>query len=288
MSEHRGNTNERHRVRLDSRVERVMWSRGAAPVGSSVGLHVFTRFVGNGADLQIALKDGRGRGFGNFKYKLSGNQFTARIAVPRDASGALIAEVKLPKHGLSMGSPALLLMPPVEISDLQWSSERLERGQIVTLSATVRGAPDGAEAQLSVFEVSDDGARELLTRIPTIVSNGRIESEWEFTYPESVEDVPTARERETGYENPQYIFRAEVAGVESDSSEILFRDWIEIRLQNREGTPARDARFVVTLANGEEREGRLDDQGFARLEDVPPGPARVAFPDIEEADLQQS
>ena len=59
------------------------------------------------------------------------------------------------------------------------------------------------------------------------------------------------------------------------------RGWLELRLVDEEGQAQAGARWRVEAAGGEVREGVLDAAGQARLEDLPTGPARVSFPELE-------
>ena len=57
--------------------------------------------------------------------------------------------------------------------------------------------------------------------------------------------------------------------------------WVELVLKDEKGRPVPDARYVIRLADESTREGRLDDRGFAKESEIPPGPCKVAFPDID-------
>lgn len=58
--------------------------------------------------------------------------------------------------------------------------------------------------------------------------------------------------------------------------------WIEIELVGEDDEPIPGARYRITLPGGALREGELDDQGRARLDDLPAGACRVSFPDLDE------
>lgn len=56
--------------------------------------------------------------------------------------------------------------------------------------------------------------------------------------------------------------------------------WLELELSDGNGAPQGHAPFRVQSSNGEAPiEGRLDDQGFARVEVPEPGVYRVSFPE---------
>ena len=57
MPEHKGKTNKVNEVKLESSVDRVVWTTSAASVGAKAGLEIDTHFVGNGSDIKIELKE---------------------------------------------------------------------------------------------------------------------------------------------------------------------------------------------------------------------------------------
>lgn len=57
--------------------------------------------------------------------------------------------------------------------------------------------------------------------------------------------------------------------------------WIEIVLVDAEGKPVPDAPYVVKLADGSTRQGRLNPAGFARLDGIPVGTCDVSFTTID-------
>ena len=271
MKTHTGQTDNAHQITLSSSIEQVQWAQLRAAPGGAVGLEIFTRFVGNGATLQIKLTDHQGKTHGTFKNKIYNNHLSAEVQVPPKAKDALYAEVKFPKHGLKQKSPALLLTPPVEIKNAQWSKDEARRGDILTLSADVKGVLDGTEAQIQIFEHDADGAHDPITRFSTLVEKKRVEAEWEYEYHEDTDDIPTEAEVEKGYQSPEYFFRVEVEGVAEDSKLLTFKDWIEITLRTYTGSE----QYVLHLPDGSTRKGTFDKEGTALEEDVPPGPCMI-------------
>ena len=56
--------------------------------------------------------------------------------------------------------------------------------------------------------------------------------------------------------------------------------WIEVALIDKQGQPVEGAHYEITPAGGTTRSGTLDDQGAARVDDIPPGDCRINFPDF--------
>ncbi|MEM8559066.1 MAG: hypothetical protein AAGG50_14695 [Bacteroidota bacterium] len=274
---HPGPSNEVTEVQLTSAIEQVQWTRRAAVAGARVGLEVFTRFVGNGAPLVTRLFDASGKTFGPYQDRLLNNRLSTVVTVPDGARDTLMAEVRLPDHGLQQDSEALLLFPPVEVRNAQWSQPEARRGDVLTLTTEVTGAPDGTRAEIAILEHDSDGAHDPITRFPAFVKQGRVEAEWAFEYHPDTDDVPTAGELETPYSHPEYFFRVEVLGIEAESPLLQFKDWVEVVLVDQRGQPVPDARYDVEFADGSTSSGTLDAEGRAVVRDVPPGPVVVRF-----------
>jgi len=285
MTENKASTDEITEIELPSSIQQIAWTREiAAPLGE-VSLEVFTQFVGNGSEIQIQLKDESGKKYDKLKTKIAGNYFRKSFQVPEKARDALYAQVKLSKHKLKGDSPPLYILPPIELENPQWSQKEARRGDILTIKADVKGAPDDSEAEFQIWEHDDDGAHDLITKFPAIVKNEKVESEWEFQYFEDTDDIPTDEEVDKGYQPPEYFFRVDYHGVYTDSDILEFKDFVEIELKDHDDKPIGGEHFKIILPDGSEKEGDLDDNGYAKVEDVPPGKYKIVFDEHDDVDL---
>lgn len=57
--------------------------------------------------------------------------------------------------------------------------------------------------------------------------------------------------------------------------------WLEIRLVDTRDRAVANERYLVVLPDGQRKNGRLDENGFARLQGIPAGTCDVSFPDID-------
>jgi hypothetical protein len=284
MSEHQGQTDQLHEVKLTSVISQAMWDRPMSWAGEDVGILVFTHFVGDGSEIRITIRNDSGSRLDRVEDKVYGNRFKGKWSISDKAKDAIYFEAELRKHGLKKESEKMRIIPPIEITNARWSQQEARRGDILTLTADVKEVPDGTEALIEIYEHDADGAHDLITKFPVIVESNKIETEWEYEYYEDTDDIPTAEESEKGYNPPEYFFRVKIGKVFADSGLLEFKDWIEIELRNAAGEPIPNVDFVVYLANGEEKTGKLDGNGYVKLEDVPPGKYKVDFPGIDEMD----
>jgi hypothetical protein len=280
MSIHQSPTDQIKKVELPSSIQQVLWTRPNAAVGTKVGIEVFTQFVGNNSEIKIKVSDKSGKIFETIKAKISGNKFWKQITRPEKAKDELYAEVKLPKHGLSKKSNCLYVYPAVQIKNCKWDKKEARRGDILKLTADVLNVYEGTEAEIQIWEYDDDLAHDFITKFTTTVKNKKIEAEWEYEYHEDTDDIPTKEETEKGYNPPEYFFRVIVAGVSADSGLLEFKDFIELYLVDDNGTPIKEEEYVIYLPDGSEKKGKLDNKGYAKLIDIPPGRIYIEYPNL--------
>jgi hypothetical protein len=278
MNEHQSQTGQIKKIKLESSIQQVYWTRRAAAPGGTIGLEVFTHYVGNNSEIKIDLTDKSGKSHGNFTDKIHGNHFWGPVKVPANAKEELYATVKLPKHSLSQKSGPLIILPLVEITNAKWDKKEARRGDILKLTADIKGVPDGVEAFIEIWEHDADGVHDFVTKFPVQVKSKKIEAEWEFEYHEDTDDIPSAGETEKGYHTPEYFFRVRAGEVTAESGLLEFKDWVEIQLIDDRGNIVPHQRYRVTLPDGTTREGELDDNAKARLEDIPPGNVTIIYP----------
>lgn len=279
MAEHSSQTGQIKKITLPSSIEQVMWSKKLATAGGLVELDVFTLYIGNNSEIQIELSDGSGKTLGKYTERMAGSRFHVPIRVPAEAREELYATVKLPKHGLQKKSSPLVVVPPIQITNVKWDKTEVRRGEQLKLTADVKGVPDGIDATIEIYEHDTDGVHDQITSFAAPVKNKKIEGQWEYDYHEDTDKIPSEEElKENGnhYKPPSYFFRIRISGVAVDSGLLGFKDWIELELIE-DGEKVTDREYVLYCADGSERKGKLDGNGQAREENLPPGPVRVDF-----------
>jgi hypothetical protein len=153
-----------------------------------------------------------------------------------------------------------------------WGQSIVHRGEQVALRAETAGFDDGTVATLQIFAYRDDGDHELVGHLAAAVERDRVEAVWPFEYHGEVADLPDPVGREDDVYAPiRYFFDVEVDGHTARSGMLEFRDWIEFEVVSVDEQPLAYQWFVARFADGSQREFRLDRQGHARLDAIPPG-----------------
>ena len=78
----KGATGEVHVIHLSSAIDVVSWSRRQAAPGARMGLALRTHFVGNGAVVQINIRDASGSTFQTYTEALTANRCAPRSPFP--------------------------------------------------------------------------------------------------------------------------------------------------------------------------------------------------------------
>lgn len=213
MLEYQKPTDEVHKITLTSKITHAAWNKQCVPVGGKVNYEVRTLFVGNGSDIKFKIKDKSGKTIEKVKGKVYGNFFMGTVIVPDKAKEELSYETELPKHSLKLKSSTVKVIPAIEVTNLKWGQKETRRGDIVKLTAEIKGVPDETEADLLIYEYDVDGAHDFITKFPTKVKNKKIEAEWEYEYHEDTDDIPTDNEMKKygkSYNHPEYFFIVDV------------------------------------------------------------------------------
>lgn len=226
-----------------------------------------TELAGEGEDhfLHVDFVDQGG-------FPIMGTSYTLSKSGSTVDEGVLTGRIR--KTGIEAGSYDIELRV---ISKAEWSSQEAAVGDVVKLTAKCSGIENGTAALL-VIKLRDLNAPDrVIKTIESEVSGDKIEGEWTFEL--TADLLPTQNERSArqGYSSPAYYFEAKAAGCSARSKLLKFKDWIELRLTDEEGNAIGNRPYRVHCANGEIIEGTLDGNGYAKVENVPPGRTRVSY-----------
>lgn len=279
-------TDSEHEVELESFLISADWSSGVGYAGGKVGFEVRTALVGQGATIEVKGKSEKGKKLGTVKDKISNNTFIGEFDVPEDieAGDEIFFEVSLSDNGLDGESARIPVRPIIDVTNIKWSAAEARRGDVLTLTADIKGAADDTEVLVTIMEYDSDNTHDKISEITTMVKDGKIELEWEYEYHEDVDEIPTEEELKkygNSYNPPEYFFTitiaGEVYGKEQESGILEFKDWIEFELSNYSGKE----KYILVYPDGTKEEGKFDDDGKAQIKNVKPGKFTIEV-EIEE------
>ncbi len=282
-------TDAKEKITLTSSLVYAEWQQSYAPVGQTASFEIGTLFVGQGAPIEAKGKSKKGKSLGTVNGKVRANKFFGEFTIPADTKlGDMVYfDVKLPKNGLSGTSNSVAVVPPIKVTDMSWSASEARRGDVLTLKASVENLPDAAQVKIIIYEFDRDGANDKITEIPATVENKKIELQWAYEYHEDTDEIPSDEEMQRydrKYNPPEYFFTVKIDkqefGREQESGLLEFRDWIGIELKDVLGNSIPDERYILYFADGSKREGSVNENGFAKEQNIPPGDVTLEFPDL--------
>lgn len=237
-------------------------------------MEVRTHLVGDGSDVDFEVRTKSGKTLGQATAQVGQNFCTLGFTIPEKTAEDIFFEAELPDHGLKARSNLLRVLPRRVIRNARWDRKEARRGDVVKLLADTENIPDSTEVKVSIFEHDADEAHDLVAELAAPVKSNKVELEWEYEFHEDTDDISTDEESEKGYSPPEYFFKVSLGPLWTKSELLQFKDWLEISFPGGAG-----AEFVLHLADGKEKRGKFDDEGMARVEDLPPGPVRLEIPD---------
>jgi hypothetical protein len=290
-------TDTEHKEKLDSTISYAEWDAGFARGGNEIGFHVITSFVGEGAKIKITGKSVKGKKLGKIKDVIHGNSYYGKLTVPEDIKlgDSVYFEVELSQLGLKDESYRIPAGPPIKVTNMRWDKKEARRGDILKLTADIDEVRDGTEAKVFIYEHDQDGNHDKIVELPMKINDNKLDLAWEYEYHEDTDEIPTQEELEKygkNYNPPEYFFVLEIDGQrfgeQQESGLLEFKDWIEIELKDRAGKPAENEEYIIILPDQSEQKGKLDAEGKAKIENVPPGRIEIEYPNLEEgAELAQ-
>lgn len=204
-------------------------------------------------------------------FPISGLQYDLKDPSGQVTQGMLAGQVK--RTGIKQGSYEIQLRA---IHHASWSVAEAAVGDKVKLTAETSGLDAGTPATVRIFARDKGRSDRLLRTTETKVGGNKIEAEWEFQVEDAIVEGDESRPTRA-YSIPAYYFTVVAGNCMAQSGMLRFKDWIEVKLVDDQNQPIGNAAYKLRLANGEIREGKLDAQGKARVEKIPPGKVEVSF-----------
>jgi uncharacterized Zn-binding protein involved in type VI secretion len=217
--------------------------------------------------VEIQFVDKAGKPVSRVPYKFTDTE-------NKETEDVLRLDGTIRRDGIKEGQCKVQLF---SVSNAKWSKEEAEVGEQVKMKADIDGFKDGTMATFEIYKRDLKGADVVVETIAAEVKGGKVEDEWEYVIQNEKNNIATQGEIQQKYSIPEYYFDVIVAKSKARSNLLMYKDWIDLKLKDDEGNAIGDIKYKVFLPNGEMREGTLDGQGYAKVEDIPPGKFQVKF-----------
>jgi uncharacterized Zn-binding protein involved in type VI secretion len=244
---------------------------GGAASGKKAKAEVTTKEsdVEEGHYLDVKVVDKAGK-------PITGLHYT--VKTPDGAVSEAPLTGKIRKSGIKEGDCEIALRG---ITKAEWSKAQAKAGEKVSMKAETAGIDDGTEAVFHIHIRDANYADRELTSIESSISGNKAEEEWQLDVNEDLLKIQTDKEQVGRFSAPVFYFMIETGGMTARSPFLDIVDEMEVRVVDDEGNPIKNKPYRLILPNGQVREGTLDGDGKAKLEDIPPGRVKLAV-DVKE------
>jgi len=272
-----------NKIKVESSIAYANWVFLSAYAGYETSFEIGTVFVGNGAPVEVTVKTGNGKKVASWKGKIVGNKCIGSVAIPEKMKigDTIIFECKLPKHKVSMESNEIPVNPMLKVIKISWDKKEVARDELLICKVEFEKdcIENGTTAILTIKEYDADNNHDIISKIPVVVINNKIETQWKFRFADNTEDIPTNDELKPYgklYQYPEYFFTVDVDGVvvgkDQESGLVRLKDSFTIDIKESDGTPVINKTILALFANGTEIKKKTDSQGMIILEKQAPGP----------------
>ena len=163
------------------------------------------------------------------------------------------------------------------IINAKWSTTSAEVGDKIKLTADTSNIDNGEKGTFEIFIKDTNFADRSLATLESKVDNDKIEATWVFEVDKSYLEVCDDKTKQKKYSSPSFYFMVKAGNLMARSNLLKLKDFLEIKLQDKDGKPIGNVGYRVHLPNGEIRKGKLDANGYAKEKNIPPGRPKVAF-----------
>jgi hypothetical protein len=237
---------------------------GGASGGTKVDAKSEAKEVEKGHYLDVKFVDKGGKPITGVNYDVKGpsNEIMR---------GPLTGQVK--KTGVKEGSHEIALRA---ITKVEWSKTEAKVGDKVTLKVVTAGIDDGESVDFMIFIKDANFPDTVLDNLTAKVKSDKIEADWELQIDEKLLKVQDGRHGKH-YSAPTFYYVVEAAGLRQRSGTLRYKDWMELQLDGEDGKPLANAGYTLRMPDGSVRKGKLDKDGYAKEENLPPGRIDVDF-----------
>jgi len=194
----------------------------------------------------------------------------------KESKSILKTHGKILRDAVSKGKGEVVLY---NVHKAKWSKEIAKIGDKVKLSAETLGYEDGTKATIQIYKKDLNRPDSVLKTFEKEIQGNKVEYELENKF----EDESSTQNNEGNqkYSSASYYFEVIVDLCKSRSGLLYNEDFIEIELKDDEGNPKANEEYILFLPNGKIEEGKLDANGYKKIEKIPAGNYSVKFPNLD-------
>ena len=216
--------------------------------------------------LEFEFKDKAGNPVSGIPYKLKDPD-------SKDSEGILKPDGKITRDSTGKGKAEVILY---SLQNAKWSKEIAKVGDKVKLTAESQGFENGVKATIQIFKKDFNGTDTVAKTLEKEISGNKIEIELENKFEEGSADSANKI-----YSSAGYYFEVFIGQCRTKSGMLYNEDFIEIELKDDEGNAKGNEEFILFLPNGKVEYGKLDGNGYKKVEKIPAGKYSLQFPNLK-------
>ena len=164
---------------------------------------------------------------------------------------------------------------------LCWGKGKAIRGEEVELKVenldkTIHNAT------LTIYLMQQNRSKIMDTSFTVDLCPNMTLGKWLCNYKWDVDSIPTEEEMQKigkHCEYPMFYFTVKKGTRKWKSDNLIFLDYLEIELKDSDGYPFEGEKFIIFLPDGTTQQGRLNENGYAKISGIPPGKILLKYPD---------
>jgi len=203
---------------------------------------------------------------------VSGIPYKLKDPDGKESQGLLKPDGRILRDATGKGKGEVILY---KLQNAKWSKEITKIGEKVKLTAETEGFDDGTKTIIQIYRKDVSGSDIVVKTLEEKVNSNKIEVELENNF-EGEENKTSAKK----YSSACYYFEVIIGQCRTRSGLLFNEDYIELELKDTDGNPKGNEEFILYLPNGKVETGKLDGNGYKKIEKIPAGRYSVKFPNL--------
>lgn len=252
---------------IDSMIDFVMSAVKSATSGAANAFSNNTESsTKEGHWIEFEFVDKAGTPVSDVKYELTHPD-------QQQTQGSLSSDGIVRRDAQQSGQGTVKLL---NLFDAKWSKEISKVGEKIKLTTQSDGFKDGTKAIIKIYRKEINGAEKNVKTFESTVKGNKVELEVENNF------EPPDSENSTNFPSAAlgYYFECLVEQNKAISDLLYIEDFIELELKDADGNPVPNAEYLLFLPNGKVESGKLDSNGYKKIEKIPAGKYSVKFPNL--------
>lgn len=216
--------------------------------------------------IEFEFKDKAGNPVSGVPYKLKDPD-------SKDSEGILKPDGRILRDATGKGKGEVILY---SLQNAKWSKEIAKVGEKVKLTAESQGFENGKKVTIQIFKKDFNGTDTVVKTLEKDISGNKIEIELENNF-----EIENSTSNNKKYSSAGYYFEVFSGQSRTKSGMLYIEDFIEIELKDDEGNAKANEEFILFLSNGKVEQGKLDGNGYKKIEKIPAGKYSIKFPNLK-------